>query len=247
MLQLYRILQRCQSLETANVELLSPIQPSEWEFSLPQLRELVLSTAYLVDAERFLQRISLNALVNLELILGQCCDTASSPTLSFPLLQRITIRSDDGAEPSGANLVSWLRVCGSAIEVLLPELPLPHSAIGEIAGGSLLPNVKLLIVFSADVSAMAAALAKWLDSPVHSTITEVGIEDYESWEDLDEDQLFPIFEMRERGVFLDKFSAGMFKLDYARGMIEHRTWDNPMAENLLSTLLTLVTRRSPRA
>ncbi|KAJ7464317.1 hypothetical protein B0H11DRAFT_80048 [Mycena galericulata] len=211
--QYYYILDQCKALTSAWIRISDSAvlnNVSVGSVSLPQLRTLHLEIDFPVDAQRFLYMISAPCLTHLTINLDQAWDTVTLIVTvpSFPALQRICI-TGLLEEP-----LPWLRASNSAVEVRMSLGMLTDSDLDEMAEGSLLPNVTLLIMEASP--RIIAMLEARLASSTYSTITHVGITDGSF--DLTAGERESLVKLRAAGVFL----ADCYDISSGREEIERQ-------------------------
>jgi hypothetical protein len=173
--QYYRILSECVALTTASLKIdqsqaVAPLQASPQIILVPSLRKLSLHGSSLSSFAAFLASFALPSLVDLGLSGGD--DTCVYPVVTLPALKRLWIVGPNiGMVPEP---VPWLRACPSASVVLLPSYELSNSLLTEIADGSLLPRLQMLVIGRCEVATLIATLFERQRSLDHSTIVEVG-------------------------------------------------------------------------
>ncbi|KAJ7469216.1 hypothetical protein FB451DRAFT_1256090 [Mycena latifolia] len=100
---------------------------------------------------------------------------------TFPAVRRLIVHNVDYDEDGDPEwLVPWFRSCPSAVDVRLPGYRMPTPLLTQIADGSLLPNLEMILLQYAELPSLLAALQARQRSLNHSTITTVGIREY-SW------------------------------------------------------------------
>ncbi|KAJ7606258.1 hypothetical protein FB45DRAFT_878751 [Roridomyces roridus] len=157
---------------------------------------------------RFLQGITLPLLEELALE----CERFSPATIlpnPFPLLRRFSMAMAPIDRSSPANPVSlpWLTAANNAEEVILPRFYLGITAASRISAGSLLPNLRLLVVHAQDFRTVVPMLQMRLTSQEHSTITELGLNG----------QVLKVTQVEQQAVE-DLIKAGVFVCDrYVQG------------------------------
>ncbi|KAJ7105990.1 hypothetical protein C8R44DRAFT_745640 [Mycena epipterygia] len=223
--QLYSILHRCSALATAHLSIFqpdTPVPPADRNIVLPQLRTLQLEGDDLTSYTTFLNSLQLPSLENLTLHTDDgYSDGTTSNVPTFPAIRRLSINEAGHPEDGDALMVvPWLRACPSALEVCLPRYWMPDAALDEIANGSLLPNVVMLTIDSADPDVLVSTLQARQRSLHHSTITETAF-DSDFSETLKKYHIDFFVELMMSGVFV----CGPEDLDSdepQRGKIEER-------------------------
>ncbi|KAJ7469082.1 hypothetical protein FB451DRAFT_1255683 [Mycena latifolia] len=184
-LQSYRILEECAVLTCARLDLNvssdDPIQTIGQKIALPELRKLQLNGSSLCNYAKFLGSFILPSLLELTLSKSDSTDPDDASGMyyvpsTFPALRQLTIYTEDYEEHGeSTSLMPWLAACPSAVGVWLPDYVMPNSLLIQISEGSLLPNLEILIMVSAQTPPLLATLQARQRSPHHSTIIEVGI------------------------------------------------------------------------
>ncbi|KAJ7622410.1 hypothetical protein FB45DRAFT_1061919 [Roridomyces roridus] len=146
------------------------------DITFPAVRNLTLYSRTVDNIGRFLRGFTLPLLEELALE----CERFSPATIlpnPFPLLRRFSMAMTPIGRSSPANQASlpWLTAANNAEEVLLPRFYLGITAASRISAGSLLPNLRLLVVHAQDFRTVVPMLQMRLTSQEHSTITELGL------------------------------------------------------------------------
>ncbi|KAJ7077950.1 hypothetical protein C8R44DRAFT_992832 [Mycena epipterygia] len=179
----YDLLEKCTALTDASLQFRfeGPVELADRHIVLPQLKTLCLAGKRLASYAKFLESFVLPSLVDLMLVSVEKTKHYTSFSVpTFPMLQQLVINftyTDDPTYIDDPMLLPWLRACPSVIEVLLPHYQIPDSTLHELADGSILPNVQLLSIKSAELGTLIAALRARHSDPDHSTITKVGLRD----------------------------------------------------------------------
>jgi hypothetical protein len=179
--QYYHILSQCVALTTASLGiyqngLTAPLPTSHQTITVPSLRKLSLSGASLSNSGAFLASFFLPSLVDLSLFGWENRGSDEHhvyPVVTFPALERLWIDRPNGG--SVLELVQWFQACSSAAVVFLPNSELSNPLLTQIADGSLLPSLKMLVLRRCEVATLIPTLLARQSSPDHSTIAEVGL------------------------------------------------------------------------
>ncbi|KAJ7469116.1 hypothetical protein FB451DRAFT_1478956 [Mycena latifolia] len=182
-LQSYGILEECTALTCARLGLsYGPEVPTIGrKIALPELRKLDLRGSLCKCTKFFGTFIlpSLRELVVSGFSFYPCDASGMYDVPTFPALRHLTIYTDDYEEAGERTpLTPWLAASPSAVDVRLPGYTMLNPVLSQIAEGSLLPNLEMLIIGHAEIPPLLATLQTRHGSLIHSTITEVGIE---SW------------------------------------------------------------------
>ncbi|KAJ7438941.1 hypothetical protein B0H11DRAFT_2293632 [Mycena galericulata] len=207
----YHILTRCIALSTATILISTDddVQLAGHDISLPKLQTLELAIGSLANTARFFSRLSLPALKDLTLAHSDVPDGEIPEVPSFfSALNRFSLFGARIRGRHNPTLVAWLRACNSAVEVFLPDSVLT-SAFDEISEGSLLPNVRLLTLYSAEENEIIAMLQARRNSYPSSVISEVGLTG-QTWR-LSVEEVRSIQDLMAAGIYLsahDRWRAG---------------------------------------
>ncbi|KAJ7646208.1 hypothetical protein B0H17DRAFT_1103524 [Mycena rosella] len=223
--QYYHILRHCAALVSARIDIYDDDDPASQQITLPGLRKLILTGNSLPSYAGFLHNFALPSLVNLSLCRGadspgDDTDDGADPSKSFaaptfPALQRLVIDDDHQvSQARKAEIMSWLRACPSAIAVGIPDSDISNLMLMEIAEGSLLPNVEMLVILVAETPTLIATLQRRQQSTHHSTLTEVGLL-HHAWLSTSDD-MDALRTLMTLGVFLGSYSGRRVR----RGEIE---------------------------
>ncbi|KAJ7606224.1 hypothetical protein FB45DRAFT_1139912 [Roridomyces roridus] len=221
--QLDSILAVCHALTHAALRVPHSNIPVSQDISLAALRQLTLYSRTLDNVAAFLHAISAPELRELAFK----CDNLSRATIApnpFPSVRRLSIVSSlfDGLSFSPSEIkpvvLSWLSAFNNAEEILLP-----HCVLGDtaplISMGSLLPRLRLLVVYSQDFHHLLPILETRLTSTEHSTIAEVGLNgQVASLTNVDRDA---VQDLMKAGVFICDGDLTA-KRGVRRGQIERR-------------------------
>ncbi|KAJ7114799.1 hypothetical protein C8R44DRAFT_794935 [Mycena epipterygia] len=223
--QLYSILAGCGALTTANLGVSprdEPVQPPDRNFALPRLRKLTLIGDTLTTYALFLHHVELPSLADLTLLTVDRHDGIMSD-VTFPAIRRLCINESGNTDDGDALMVvPWLRACPSAVEVCLRHYGISDSTLNEIAHGSLLPNVGMLIVYNADPCSLISALQARQSSLHHSTIVETGVNsNFYGHGRLSIENVVSLVDLMMSGVFLCA-SIYNYLNDPQRGEIQKR-------------------------
>ncbi|KAJ7469227.1 hypothetical protein FB451DRAFT_1256143 [Mycena latifolia] len=147
---------------------------------------------------------------------------------TFPAVRRLVVHNVDYDEDGDPEwLVPWFRSCPSALDVWLPGYTMPTPLLTQIADGSLLPNLEMILLHYAELPPLLAALQARQRSLNHSTITTVGIRESDR------------FTPSEREGFAKLMELGVC-LAYYEWDNEHPIGEVPWIPYEICALLTLV-------
>ncbi|KAJ6523778.1 hypothetical protein DFH09DRAFT_1096450 [Mycena vulgaris] len=135
------------------------------------LRMLALNWDSLTSYAKFLHSFVLPSLQDLALSQAAYDRIPFVTAPVSPVLQRISI--DCRCHPGPT--VPWLRTGPSTIDVWLSGYETWNATVSEMAAGSLLPRVEILVMLKAGVAVLIAVLQTRQSSLDHSTITEVDL------------------------------------------------------------------------
>ncbi|KAJ7469065.1 hypothetical protein FB451DRAFT_1560119 [Mycena latifolia] len=220
----YEILKECRALTHAHLDIVVPhswpIQTIDPQITLPCLRKLELDGTSLHNYARFLDSFTLPSLLELNLRRPPGTDRddddddAMYHITALPSVRRLAFNITHFLDIQRSQLIPWSRACPTAVDMCLYDYTMPDPVLKEIAEGSLLPNLEMLVIDSAETSSLLAALQARQRSPHHSTITEVGIHHLGSPTTQEREALADLMKL---GVFLGSYK---WKQNRARGQIE---------------------------
>ncbi|KAJ7469041.1 hypothetical protein FB451DRAFT_368851 [Mycena latifolia] len=216
-LQSYHILEQCTALTCARLDIFEsfskPFPTIDRQIALPGLRALGLDGNTLRNFAKFLDSLTLPSLVELslygpdglmyELDESNPEHTTMYPIGTFPAVRQLAVHHafyTDDTEPH--PLVPWFHACPSAVDVWLPGYTMPNPLLNQIAEGSLLPNLEILSIDSAEGPTLIAALQARQRSLHHSTITEVALASTALWTTHEQEALAQLMTL---GVFLSGY------------------------------------------
>ncbi|KAJ7469223.1 hypothetical protein FB451DRAFT_1177207 [Mycena latifolia] len=179
-------LAQCTALTCARLDILedsdNPGPAIARRIALPGLRKLALDGATLQTFAQFLDGLTLPSLT--ELILygpeGWGPQHSTMYTIdTFPAVRRLVVHNVDYDEDGDPEwLVPWFRSCPSAVDVRFPGSRMPILLLTQIVDGSLFPHLEMIRLQYAELPSLLVALQARQRSLNHSTITTVGIREY---------------------------------------------------------------------
>ncbi|KAJ6596247.1 hypothetical protein DFH09DRAFT_1357383 [Mycena vulgaris] len=195
MSQCYRILKLCTALISACLDMSQAedafAQPSGQKIVLPRLGKLALHGSSLGSYAVFLDSFALPLLAELTL-----SRSLGDGVPAFPTLRQLVIQLNGVVD---TDPTPWLRACSSAGQVWLRGYTTVNSTLAQIADGSLLPNVVILLLATAEVAPLLAAVRARLSSPHHSTIRVVSLDVHV---ELDDHEIDVIANLQAAGISL---------------------------------------------